>query len=133
VVTVAPLQWPASAEGKNPTSLGRESDAAFGHDGVMQDKAAKQEGQKEASIAPASIRHEASRPTGLFDQDVRVFTLYRNSATDPGARIPVATFDEDDGDTNRKRCEFAQVLFQARRDEHVKYWCEAEPAGEATP
>lgn len=57
--------------------------------------------------------------------DGQSFTLYRNSVTDEGMRIHVASFNAADGEAyNRGNCEQAQQLFQAQSGVKTKFWCE---------
>ena len=57
--------------------------------------------------------------------DGTTFTLYRNSITDAGMRIHVATFDaSESAEYNWGNCEQAQALFQSQPGMLVKYWCE---------
>ena len=59
-------------------------------------------------------------------RDNNVYTLYRSSASDPVARLHVATFDADENDAyNRGNCEVARELFQEQPSVAVRYWCEA--------
>ena len=58
--------------------------------------------------------------------DRGVYTLYRSSATDPLARVHVATFDASEGDDyNRENCDIARALFQDQPGVTVRYWCGA--------
>ena len=53
------------------------------------------------------------------------YTLYRNSATDEGLRIHVATFDANEGEGyNRGNCEIARELFQNQDGVKVRFLCE---------
>lgn len=62
-----------------------------------------------------------------------IWTLYRNSVTDPTMRIHIATFDSiDDQGTvsengltyNGANCDLARGLFQSQDGVKVKFWCE---------
>ena len=54
-----------------------------------------------------------------------VFTLYRSSASAPGARIHVATFDANDSMAyNRENAEAAAKLFQQQPGVTVRFWIE---------
>lgn len=62
---------------------------------------------------------------GFKVSEDQVYTLYRNSITDPGYRIHVATFDADEPDTyNQENCEIARELFRRQSGVKVRYWCE---------
>lgn len=53
------------------------------------------------------------------------YTLYRNSVTDSGMRVHVATFDaRDGGDYNQDNCEQARELFQTQPGVATRFWCE---------
>ena len=55
----------------------------------------------------------------------RIYTLYRNSVTDPNMRLHVATFDADQKEEyNTGNCEQARELFQAQPGVKTKFWCE---------
>lgn len=62
---------------------------------------------------------------GSGREDGQTFALYRNSVTNGGMRIHVATFDAADGEANNKgNCEQAQLLFQTQPGVKTKFWCE---------
>ncbi len=54
-----------------------------------------------------------------------VYTLYRDSLIQPGARIHVASFDAAEGEEyNAENCEVARQLFQAQEGVQTQFWCE---------
>lgn len=58
-------------------------------------------------------------------KDDRTYVLYRNSVTDDGMRLHVASFDALEGEAyNRGNCEQAQELFTQQPGGRVKFWCE---------
>lgn len=64
-----------------------------------------------------------SRP---LSSDGSVYTLYRSSVLDAGARLHVATFDSNDGEAyNRENCEAFRLLAQSQDGVTTHFWCEA--------
>lgn len=59
-----------------------------------------------------------------------VYTLYRNSVTEPELRLHFATFDAVAAadEYNKQNCETAEVLFETAIEEadrgQLDYWCE---------
>jgi hypothetical protein len=65
-----------------------------------------------------------SLPT-LPGSDEHIYTLYRDSVIEVGARIHVASFDTGEGEGyNAENCELARKLFQAQDGIMTRFWCE---------
>jgi hypothetical protein len=75
--------------------------------------------------APLVIATLGGLLAGCQGQDASIFTLYRNSVLNDGARIHVATFDAADGEAyNRENCAAAAGLFGGQPGTRTRFWCE---------
>lgn len=64
-------------------------------------------------------------PAWAETADREVYTLYRNSVTDPTMRIHVGTFDTTNGAKyNAETCNEAADLFQHQDGVRTRFWCE---------
>jgi len=91
----------------------------------ISDEAAEAEGEKmNRRRSAASLAMGICALTGC-DRPPGEYTLYRNSVTDAGMRVHVASFNATDGERyNQENCFTARDLFAKQPGVTVRYWCE---------